>query len=222
MLESIDMKQGACYSNRSLRDIIIFNITRQIYYIFNSADRIKFAESICDNFYNTGESGMSDFEPDLLGSLKIITTIENYFKALLLSEDFVIHKISGTKAKDLYRRQKKEPIRIMEIFALEEITLPLNGHVVFKYLDIQTLNISNILNSKAYLDLSPLSSILKDFLVDINNKRNSLHYLVPTGIVYSNGINLQFLNLKKELNEEIKALNNKAGIASNFYSQVFL
>ncbi len=224
MLESYTISEGTCYTTKDWRDQILFWTTQNSYYLLYTADRIKYGQEIYDRYAN-GEHNVSEtmkLEADVLGTIKIMTATENYMKAVVLDNDFVIHKIIKEKAENLFKLQKKEPVSIEQIFEAESLTLPLASNYIFETLSNQTINFSLILNSPKYSAMFNFNPDIIDFLNDLNNKRNSLHYLTVVSSKFSNGINEKYLNLKEILTDELITINEKLGKKMKLSDKSFL
>jgi hypothetical protein len=119
----------------------------------------------------------------LVDSIRIISCFENYMKAHLLINDFVIHSIIVDKNhKDVnrYRALKKQqdirPVKFSELLALSlwiksdihlmESTLP----GISKY----TLSFSKLLSDRYQEEIKLPKEVLR-ILVDINENRNDVH-----------------------------------------------
>jgi len=113
----------------------------------------------------------------LIDQIKICIAFENYNKAFLLSSGFMVHMIDSKKNGGLSKKQKSEPILIEEF---------LNGNKFIQnspftewYLD--GLNNFNTLPfgwtlSEGYQSIIKLDIRFLNYLKDVNQKRNRLHF----------------------------------------------
>ena len=109
MLESFKISEGTCYTTKDWRDWILFHTTQSSYHLLYAADRIRFGQEIYDQYAN-GEVDVShtlQLDADVLGTIKIMTATENFMKAVILDNDFIIHKIIKEKSDSLFKLQKK-------------------------------------------------------------------------------------------------------------------
>lgn len=113
-------------------------------------------------------------------NLLIVAAYENYLKAKLLIEGYLIHRINYNQEeyKSMSRRQKEHPVKISDI---DEIT-DINSHkcqdgLVYKSLLDATLTISTLL-SPNYVKATGLPVSVVNILISSVKERNKLHYLV--------------------------------------------
>ncbi len=113
-------------------------------------------------------------------NLLIVAAYENYLKAKLLIEGYLIHLINYNQEeyKSMSRRQKEHPVKISDI---DEIT-DINSHkcqdgLVYKSLIDKTITISMLLN-RNYVKATGLPDSIVDILKSSVTERNKLHYLV--------------------------------------------
>ena len=215
--------EGTCYENKDWRNQILFHTTRNCFYILGTADRIKYADEIYSR-YRAGETDVGEklkIEADLLSIIKIITSAENYFKAVILNNDCVIHLLNKNADKPLKKKQLREPVFISEIMPFDTEVIPLEGTFI-RVLDNITINFRTIITSEKYLALINLQSNVIDLLKKLYEKRNSLHYLVTLDNEYSNLINLNYKNIKDTLENEFINLNETLGRLMNISEKAFL
>ena len=118
----------------------------------------------------------------LYDSIKLSICFENYIKAALLSQGFVIHtidrKVNNKKYKNLYERQQSEPISISELKTLEPFsTDDINKKYVIEALKNYTLGLSSILDEHEYMKYLPeIDGNLKQFILSYYQTRNTLHF----------------------------------------------
>ncbi len=224
MLSKNKYDEGYCYLQNDFREDLLFNISQNTYEIFTSADKIKFANDINKNF-SKGELDWDkhlNLEKSFIGSIKIISAIENYFKLILLKNNYIIHDIIKEKAEILFNRQKKEPISLQQILDFENILQPIPNDATFITLTNKTISITKILNSPKYLNLMSLSNANIKFIKQINDERNFLHYVTKTAGVISNESNLHYIELKENIVNELIKLNTFYGQKMKISEKAFL
>ncbi len=115
-----------------------------------------------ENFIRTIKSPFSS----VIDSVLISITFENYFKSILLINNIVIHEIDRSIDLNLSNRQRKFPI------SKSELTIK-DG----KYLQLKktTINYSLLLKKKNYYNFFNIDSDLREYLIKINDYRNTLH-----------------------------------------------
>lgn len=222
MLNLNSIQHGTCYETKEWRNWILFHTTSSSHFIFNSADRIKLADEILKR-HREGESDLYtklNVEPDLLGIIKIMTAIENYFKAEILDQEFIIHKIND-REKTLKKRQKSEPIHLSEIADFKKQKIKDEGTFILA-LDNITINFSDIINSESYLKLLSTKTEIIDIIKDLAKERNTLHYMTTLSSVFSDHVNYRYKTLKDNINSELLDLNERIGRQMKISEKAYL
>ncbi|MBS1599982.1 MAG: hypothetical protein JST75_17275 [Bacteroidetes bacterium] len=130
-----------------------------------------------------------------IDDIRISICYENYFKAKLLLNGFIIHKINHNKLKILSNEQKLRPIDVKEIVA--QLTYPHNFDVLKQVLTESTLDYSTLLSQQAYFRHFYIDDDVIKFLDKLRKKRNRLHLLI------SERFEISFKRI-----EDYKKLNN--------------
>ena len=125
----------------------------------------------------------------LLDYILISISFENYFKAKLLQNGFLIHEIVKEKNPELFKSQKKHPIdsKLVHFEKKDKCT----------ELKENTLNYGILLRNKEYNKYYNIDSKTLDYLDKINIKRNSLHLFMSENFELSNAEINNLENLKR-------------------------
>ncbi len=111
--------------------------------------------------------------------VKICLFFENYMKAQLIGNGFLIHKINKVNGcESIASKQQKTPISTKELHD----TLPFdidkeNNFIYHEALSNQTLPINLFLNKEKYIELIQLPENIRRFLLALSEKRNELHFI---------------------------------------------
>ena len=148
---------------------------------------------------------------NLIDSIKISICLENYMKAKLLLNGFIIHRISGDhRFKTLKQNQAKRPIELAEIKKVcrwekyketEDFYLDALTH--------QTIQFNIILNKPKYQKYIGLPSNIKDIVSKINEHRNSLHFLTGLSATYGQQRIDELSDLMDFVNMDYRILQNE-------------
>jgi len=118
------------------------------------------------------------FFETLTDAIKICIFFENYMKAVLLSKDYLIHKIGRNKGcEELEQQQKKRPVTTFEFHSVKNFDICHDQKTVqHTALTNQTLTFSTLL-SDPYQQVIGLPDTLKYFLHKLAAERNELHFI---------------------------------------------
>ncbi|MGF7081598.1 hypothetical protein [Mucilaginibacter sp. UYCu711] len=115
----------------------------------------------------------------LIDYIKICVAYENYNKAMLIRNGYLVHQLKKTSQNStLYNLQKSGvPIKINDFLAITNVINGPSEHLIFEGLPnhLPTINFSTTL-SKAYQSIIGLDEIFIYQLKEINEKRNRLHF----------------------------------------------
>lgn len=115
----------------------------------------------------------------LIDYVKISIAFENYNKAVLLENGYMIHKIKkDDKTKELFKKQKNgHPIKIEEFLIVSKECLNNESKIILTGLtqNFDTLNYSCTL-SDSYQEIIMIEKELLYNLKEINKRRNRLHF----------------------------------------------
>lgn len=116
---------------------------------------------------------------NLLDAIKICICFENYMKAKLILNDYVVHEIKGIpKYEPLKQIQKKRPIESNEVKEIETWK-KIDGQERYYLpgLTEKTIQFNTMLNKEKYQKVIGLSPEVRKIISKINDHRNSLHFL---------------------------------------------
>lgn len=198
------------YQNEFVKDFFSLSLVTFGYTNFYKVRRIKKIVQF-SNFIKSGDylnnSKRQNFikdHPDvamnsLLDYIIIGISFENYFKAKLLQNGFLIHEIIKDKNKSLFEKQKKQPVNSnLVTFESKNICSELKEN---------TLKYGFLLENKEYAKYYNLDFNTLEFLREINRKRNSLHLYMSENFEFSNKEINNLENLKKIVDIDFAALN---------------
>ena len=194
-----------CYYAEQNRKGIALNLLTFGYVNFTKAVHVEKITEL-ENFVNNPDFRKQEYFianvqkfafENLLDAIKICICFENYMKAKLLLNDFVIHKIiDGPDYESLRKEQNKRPIELKEIKAIESWKKVDNQDLYYlPGLTDKTLQFNIMLNKPKYQRIIGLPVKAKDIISKLNDQRNTLHFL--TGEIGTYG---------KERVEELKTI----------------
>ncbi len=112
----------------------------------------------------------------LIDSIRISICFENYMKALMLSNGYVIHVLSQKKDyKDLYENQKDEPILVNELLKSDEFELDQKKEyhthpAITKY----TIGFRTLIKDK-YREIHKIPDEIINIVTNFYDRRNNIH-----------------------------------------------
>jgi hypothetical protein len=113
----------------------------------------------------------------LMDSVKIVICFENYSKVVLLSRDYIIHRVSD-QLPDLRKLQKRAPITVSEYKRQDKIEYDEQRKINrFAYLTDRTIDVGQTLDRKSYRDVVTLPEDVLRLVKAAQNHRNNLHFL---------------------------------------------
>jgi hypothetical protein len=148
---------------------------------------------------------------NLLDAIKISICFENYMKAKLLLNGFVIHKLSKRpNYNQLRKQQENHPISLLEIKAIESWK-KVEGQEYFYLpgLTKQTINFTTMLEKKDYWKYIAFPSDVAKIVSEINRQRNTLHFLTGERGFYGPSKIDQLKKLREFARIELKILQNQ-------------
>lgn len=169
------------YADRILEELF-FNAYRTLksVYIFRNFEEYLIQLKSDKNGDKKQEYWNASYYEKLTDYVKISIAFENFNKAVLIENGYLVHKLKKSSiTKELHRKQNNgEPIRIQE---LKSVCSFIKDRPVTKhYLDglqkgFPTISYSETLNN-SYQSIISLDSELLYRLKEINNLRNRLHF----------------------------------------------
>lgn len=193
----------------STRDYLCTHILTWSYRIFVQAKCIKDIDEYKKLVILQEESGgieamfssdnkrlIADFAfESLMDSIKISTCFENYFKVMLLSNGFIIHKLKNhPDYKKLSKEQKNRPLHIHEVFSINEIIRP---EQVLETLSDKTIDYSTLLKPTYSINYLNVTDEVLAYLSELNYRRNSLHLYLTETFSVARSIYNRLLELSK-------------------------
>lgn len=123
-------------------------------------------------------------------SIKISISFENYVKAALLNQGFVVHKIDGNinnkKYKVISKKQNDEPVSINDLKLYEPFsTQDIGTQYYIKSLKNYTLGLDFILDSPNYMQyLKEIDQQIKEIINNFYRLRNTLHFTTSGNLLH--------------------------------------
>ena len=201
MLRLTRIEEGACYVTDTTNLYVAWSMlcaASKLFWgcgIINDLDRAK---SLSDQAFGDKPEALPELiellqnvESPVLDAVRIVICFENYFKAKMLLEGYVIHQMDLAVCRQYYPQfvignakkallQKTSPILIEEVKYAENRED--NGLEPLQTLTKQTISMSILLEQSKYQSLY-LSDQIQDnqkllsVLQSMNNSRNTLHFL---------------------------------------------
>ena len=198
MLRVDEIFGGACYHNKKTRNWVTatlmsksINMLFRAETIINSKKLLNVFECKVDiiQLHSKLEKIFKKIKNPFLDIVSISTALENYFKAKLLMNNFVIHEIiPNEENKLLYKEQRKKPILISRLKLTEGLSNKRKNNYCFSLLHYKTLNFHTILNQSEYNKFYDLTQTDISTINRIKKFRNSLHFIMDTNSVWNKSI----------------------------------
>ena len=151
----------------------------------------------------------------LIDSIKISICFENFMKAMLLLNDFVIHKLDRAVFPDLYKEQFIRPITLNEVRSVSDwqfvssIDLPdpsLRNQI--RGLSKFTIGMKELL-SPAYLSTLNMDAEVMRICTPFFQYRNNLHYYISEGFTFTRNDYDDFIKIIEFINVDLVRLQNE-------------
>lgn len=198
MLE-ITSSGGNCYTSTRNRKTVVMLILRHCHFMFFDADFVRHLDEIQkahtafeqdDNEVNVVkfQKIFDRIKSDVLDAVKVFLCFENYLKAELLLQGYVIHKFDrsfcSANSLNWLKIQDKEPIPILEMKKAEHLSIeeaPKDGF--FHSLQDKTISYPTMKNFEYKKVLAHLPDVntLLDIVDSVQDERNTLHFLASQG-----------------------------------------
>ena len=163
MLRTNVISEGACYFNVMHRNWIALILLQNSIESLQYSKFVNRLESIANAFkswefnnidtiakiHEEMRKGGSLFINDIL----ICISLENFLKAKLLWNGFIIHKIDKNINKVLFKKQQKSPIPIAEVKKREGVYYKKRNDYSFTMLTDHTISLHTMINEVEYLNL---------------------------------------------------------------------
>jgi hypothetical protein len=145
----------------------------------------------------------------LIDSIRISICFENFIKAILLSNGYIVHIIDRNKDKDFHNSQKETPIKINDYLKKYPFQIdPATGKHFIPNVTKNTLSFS-IISGKGYQEIVKIPDSILDFVKQLYGKRNSIHFYNVETFSYGATTIKDFENLKKYSTEKLSEINNR-------------
>jgi hypothetical protein len=232
MLRLTRIEEGACYVSDTARLYVAWSMLCSSSKLFwgcgmiENLDRVKsLCQAIGDEPAATSElfELLQTIESTVLDAVRIAICFENYFKAKLLLDDYVIHQMDLDVCRQFYPQfvkntgkvllQKTSPILIVEIKQAEKQDC--YSIEPLQTLTKQTITMGILLGQPKYRavfsrDQAPDDQKLFSVLLKLNDTRNTLHFLNIEYVAGGMAID-DFVFLRDYVSSHIDALANKIG-----------
>ena len=199
MLSLWKIEDGACYISEETKTYVVWSMLCYSSKMFWGCEMIKEldkAKSLSDKAFGDEPTVFSELldllqriESPLLDAIRIVICFENYFKAVLLLENYVIHRMNRGICRDRFPQfvtgkaakllQDSAPVLISDIKQAE-------GHFglsvkPLETLTDQTIGLSTLLEKTEYKAIyskeKETDKKLFPLLQSLKDTRNSLHFL---------------------------------------------
>jgi len=148
---------------------------------------------------------------------RIIICFENYMKAILLMNGFLIHKIdkNQTNLKTLANNQNKRPIPLAKFLQINNFYIDIDSkNWMLDGLKPQTIDFGVLLKNNYQNEIQLPDKIIKS-IIEINHERNNLHFYHQACNSYSQKFIQDLKLMDKYVNEEMVNLAKKLQNESN-------
>ena len=182
MLKRLDyLDETECYLNDEKRLEVAWEL-------LSYAQRLYHRVYVFRNFEAFAKSFHQDPKPEVyweglsgekqIDLIKMSTAFENYNKAVLLAQGYIVHQIGKGRNRLLADKQSEEPILISEF--MEANGFIKNEHSTELYLDglakdFRTISFGRTLKTR-YQEVVGLNAKFVNYLAGINRERNRLHF----------------------------------------------
>ena len=234
MLRLTRIEEGACYVSDTTNLYVAWSMLCYSSKLFWGCEMIKEldqAKSLFDRFSEQHEPAVftelvelfQSMESPVLDAVRIVTCFENYFKARLLMEGYVIHQMDLSVCQEHYPQfvtgkerkrlvQNTTPISIDEVKQAEKH----EGYSVepFRTLTQRTIGMGILLGRPRYRAVysenrAPYDRKLFSVLGRLNETRNTLHFLNVEYIACGGMAIDDFVFLRDYVSAHIDALANR-------------
>ncbi len=167
-----------CYVDEKEQMLVAASLLYFGYSVFKRASVIRQFAALTQ--YLDSQKDESDFSarfPDVfydsfIDSVRIGLCFENYFKAKMLLNKFLVHVIDKTVNESLFKEQKLRPIEVLKIHPGKT---PNGLPVLTALLKKQTISYDTLLENQEYTGHFNMDEQILGFLNDLNKKGNKLH-----------------------------------------------
>jgi len=225
------IEDGACYINEEIKTYVVWLLLCYSSKMFWGCGMIKEldkANSLSSKAFGDEPSVfpelidlLQSIESPLLDAVRIVICFENYFKAMLLLNNYVIHKMDLEVCLNQFPQfvkgkrtllQKSTPILLEGIRRAENLEKAWSVKPI-QSLTPQTIEVSTLLVQPKYKAVyskgKEVDNKLFHLLLTLNRTRNSLHFLTVEYIA-SGGLGIDnFVFLRDYVMEHVDAFSEK-------------
>lgn len=206
------------YADRNAKAIALSLLTfgheifAKTYHIQNLTELRQIVDSIPNS---TKENVIKRLHPfifeNLIDAIKISVCFENYMKAKLMLNGFVVHRISqDEKYKSLKSEQPKRPILLDEVKNVCEWKKITNTDDYYlDALTTQTIHLNTLIAKPRYQKYIGLPSDINGIISEIVKKRNGLHFLTDESGNYGQSRIKELENLTEFMDTDFRILQNE-------------
>jgi len=196
-----------CYSSEEARAYVAANILTHSGEIFKRTkcivDRAMLEDAISNRTVQIPVNEIMEFVfESIIDKIRIITCFENYMKAVLLENGYVVHNINGIIHKQFKSDQANLPVKIADIFTTSSFQNIDQKAKKQQEVIETTLKFSTLLKP-AYTKVVGLSANIITDLREINNERNKLHLTSTATFEWGGGYTERYDRIEKYFNETI-------------------
>jgi hypothetical protein len=202
MLSVWKIEDGACYISEETKTYVAWSMlcfSSKMFWGCEMIRELDKAKSLSDKAFIGNESDAfselldlyQQIESPLLDAIKIVICFENYFKAILLLENYAIHQMDLKICREDFpqfvtKNTRKELLQKSTPILIQDIKQAEKHHIVwstdpFQTLKNQTIQISTLLEKPKYQTVYSKGKESDDelfpLLRSLNRTRNSLHFL---------------------------------------------
>ncbi len=223
-----------CYIDETHSKFIALQLVDTAYKLFNRAYVIRHFDELDMKHQETVSKGVSilnkEYPPDFffkitteifIDMILICTAFENYMKAKLLMEGYIVHCIKK-KCNTIKLREKQNryiPVTIKDLKDKEKSQKNKGGYMHFPSIDERTLGISKLLRSE-YQSVLNIPQDVVAILRTFNEKRNQLHFNM--GNVFAHSEIRQVKILKEYVESKMKEFHNDLVDLINFPKEYYV
>lgn len=232
MLSLWKIEDGACYISEETKTYVAWSLLYYSSKMFWGCEMIKEldrAKSLSEKAFGNEPSAFPELldllqkiESPLLDAIRIVICFENYFKAMLLLENYVIHRMDLNVCREKFPQfvtgnrkqllQKSTPVLLQDIKQAENHNKVWSVEPI-QSLTPQTIEISTLLGQPKYCAIYSKGKGTDDklfpLLKALNGTRNSLHFL-NVEYIASGGLGVDnFVFLRDYVLKHIDAFGEK-------------
>lgn len=145
----------------------------------------------------------------LIDSIRISICFENFIKAILLTNGYLVHVIDKNKDLDFHKKQKDAPIKINDYLKKYPFQIdPKTDKHIIPHITKNTLSFG-IISGTGYQDIVKIPDNIMTFVKQLYNKRNNIHFYNVETFTYGVSTINDLETLKKYSVEKLIDVNNK-------------